>query len=134
MEKISSEGKDIFICGDFNSDWLKAEKNSLYNKFYAIMQSYGLNPQILQPTRVVGSAATIIDNIFSNNYYRSVYSGNIITDFSDHFSQFVSVPNKKIDYKKLNHYKRDYSNFSETSFRDDVSIQRFDNNLTFISD
>ena len=98
------------------------------------MQSYGLNPQILKPTRVVGNAAAIIDNIFSNNYYRSVYSGNIITDFSDHFSQFVSVPNKKIDYKKLNHYKRDYTNFSEASFRDDVSIQRFNNSLNDVND
>ena len=26
LEKISSKGKDISICGDFNSDWLKAEK------------------------------------------------------------------------------------------------------------
>ena len=98
------------------------------------MHSYGLTPQILQPTRVSGASATIIDNIFSNNYYHSVFSGNIITDFSDHFSQFVSIPNKKINYKKVNHIKRDYSNFSEASFRDDVSIQSFNNNLTDVND
>ena len=134
LGQISSENKDIFICGDFNSDWLKIDTNSSYNKFYAIMHSYGLLPQILQPTRVTGNSATTIDNIFTNIHHNPVFSGNILTDFSDHFSQFISVPNKKADYKKVNYYKRDYSKFCEKSFRDDVSIQAFDNSLTDVND
>ena len=31
-------------------------------------------------------------------------------------------------------YKRNYSNFSEDSFRDDVSIQNFDNNFEDVND
>ena len=39
-----------------------------------------------------------------------------------------------MDFKSINLYRRDYSNFSEDSFRDDVSIQVFNNNLENIND
>ena len=99
------------------------DKVSNYKRFYELMCSYGLLPQILQPTRIQGDSATIINNIFTNK------SGNILTDLSDHFTQFVSVRREKLDFKKNTMYKRDYSTFSEGSFRDDISIQNFDNNL-----
>ena len=86
------------------------------------MRSYGLLPQILQPTRIQGVSATIIDNIFTNNWDRIIQNGNILTDGSDHFIQFVSVRREKLDFKKITMYKRDYSTFSEDSFRDDILI------------
>ena len=67
------------------------------------------------------TTATIVDNIFTNNMANKILSGNIITDFSDHYSQFVSVSRDKIDYKSIKMFKRDYSKFSEESFRDDVN-------------
>ena len=84
---------------------------------------------ILLPTRVTDHSATIVDNIFTNNLDKSLLSGNIKTDFSDHYSQFISVQNQTFDLKSIIVYKRDYSNFSEKSFRDDVSIQNFCNDL-----
>ena len=97
------------------------------------MCSYGFLPQIVQPTRVTEHSATVVDNIFTNNNSNKV-SGNIITDFSDHYSQFISVQREKIDYKSIKMYKRDYSKFSEESFRDDVSIQNFDSKLDDVND
>ena len=91
-------------------------------------------PFILLPTRICGDSATIVDNIFSNNMTNTIISGNIVTDFSDHFSQFISVQRPKLDYKSINIYKRNYSKFSEKSFRDDVSIQNFNNNSININD
>ena len=129
LSKITNENKEVYICGDFNSDLLKLDKVSNYKRFYELMCSYGLLPQILQPTRIQGDSATTIDNIFTNNWDRKIQSGNILTDLSDHFTQFVSVRREKLDFKKITMYKRDYSTFSEDSFRDDISIQNFDNNL-----
>ena len=68
-----------------------------------------------------------MDSIFTNNMDNKILSGNIITDFSDHYTQFVSVVREKIDYKSIKRFKRDYPTFSEESFRDDVSIQNFNN-------
>ena len=42
---------------------------------------------------------------------------------SEHFSQFISVNREKLDLKNIIVYQRDYSKFSNESFRDDVSIQ-----------
>ena len=75
-----------------------------------------------------------MDNIFTNNMNNKILSGNIITDFSDHYTQFVSVVREKIDYKSINIFKRDYSRFYEESFRDDVSIQNFDNHFEDVND
>ena len=106
MSKITNENKEVYICGDFNSDLLKLDKVSNYKRFYELMCSYGLLPQILQPTRIQGDSATIIDNIFTNNWDRKILSGNILTDLSDHFTQFVSVRREKLDFKKCTMYKR----------------------------
>ena len=66
LTKLSNENKEVYLCSDFNSDLLKL--NRVYNdkKFYELMCSYGYLPQILQPTRIQGDSATIIDNIFTN--------------------------------------------------------------------
>ena len=127
LNRISDENKEIYICGDFNSDFLKMDKTINYKKFYEQMYSYGLLPQITQPARVTDNTATIVDNIFTNNMDDKIFSGNIITDFSDHYTQFVSVVREKIDYKSIKRFKWDYSKFSEDSFTDDVSIQNFNN-------
>ena len=134
LNKISNENKERYICGDFNSDLLKMDRNTNYKKFYEQMYSYGSLPQITQPTRVTDNTATIVDNIFTNNMANKILSRNIITDFSDHYSQFVSVSRDKIDYKSIKMFKRDYSKFSEESFRDDVSIQNFNNHYKDVNE
>ena len=131
---LSNENKEIYLCGDFNSDILKIDIINNYKFFYELMSSFGLTPYILLPTRIDGESATIVDNIFTNNMTNSINSGNIITDFSDHFSQFISVQRPKLDLKSISLYKRDYSKFSEHSFRDDVSIQNFNNEFNNIND
>ena len=103
LSKLSNENKEVYLCGDFNSDLLKLNGVNNYKKFYELMCSYGYLPQILQPTRIQGDSATIIDNIFINTCDRKIQSGNIITDFSDHYSQFVSIERERLDFKKNYH-------------------------------
>ena len=134
LSKITNENKEIYLCGDFNSDILKIDLNNSYKHFYELMSSYSLAPYILLPTRIQGDSATIVDNIFTNNTTNKIISGNIVTDISDHFSQFISVQRRRIDLKYITLYKRDYSQFSEQSFRDDVSIQIFNKELTDVND
>ena len=134
LVKLSKENKVIYLCGDFNADLLKYENINNYRKFYDLLTSYGIFPMILLPTRVTKDSATIVDNIFTNNLTNPILSGNIETDISDHYSQFLLVKNQKIDVKNITIYKRDYSTFSEKSFRDDVSIQNFNDQLDTVDD
>ena len=123
--KLVKENKEMYICGDFNFDLLKIDTDHIAQKFFNLLCSYGFQPHIFQPTRVTENTATVIDNIFSNNFHDEMVSGNILLTLSEHFSQFVSVKREKIDLKKVNIYQRDYSTFSTESFRDDVSIQNW---------
>ena len=111
------ENKEIYVCGDFNIDLIKMDEIINYKKFYGLMSSYRLLPQILHPTREIANSATIIDNIFTNNISNSIQSRNILTDFSDHYSQFIVVNREKLDIKSMFVYSRDYSKFSVDSFR-----------------
>ena len=50
LSKVSNENKEVYLCGDFNSDLLKLDKVNNYKRFYELMCRYGFLPQILQST------------------------------------------------------------------------------------
>ena len=125
LSKVATENKELYLCGDFNFDLLKSDTNKFTQHFFDQLCSYGLLPNILQPTRVTVNTATVIDNIFSNNIQDDIICGNILLTLSEHFSQFISVKREKVDFKQANIYQRDYSTFSSESFRDDVSVQNW---------
>ena len=93
------------------------------------MTSFGFLPHILQPTRISDFSSTIIDNIYSNNLEQDSYSGNILIKFADHFSQLLSLNKAIMKFKPKSIYKRDYANYKEESFIEDVSIQTWNTNV-----
>ena len=123
LATLANENKEVYIRGDFNLDLLKIDTDHFTQYFFNLLCSYGMLPHILQPTRVTENTATVIDNIFSNNLQHDIISGNVLLTLSEHFSQFISVNREKLDLKNIIVYQRDYSKFSNESFRDDVSIQ-----------
>ena len=78
------------------------------------LQSFYIIPTIDKPTRVRVriSFATLIVNIFINNPDQVVTWGNIVSDISDHFSQFCILKSVK-DKVKVNKFK--VPNFSQFS-------------------
>ena len=108
MSKISKGNKLVFVMGDFNVNLLNYESHNETNDFINTMVSHYLLPHILHPTRVTDHSATVIDNIFSNNTSHKTVSGNIITQISDHFPQFIILDKIVIDYKSCSYAKRDF--------------------------
>ena len=74
--------------GDFNIDLLKWDTSSNSHDFLSSLQSCYLISTIDKPARVRSSSTTLIDDIFTNNPDQVVTCGNIVSDISDHFSQF----------------------------------------------
>ena len=76
-------------------DLLKYHDNNLVNSFVNLMYSYSFFPCIDRPTRIYttkrGTTISLIDNIITYDTDHKIRSGNLITDFSDHFPNFVSV-------------------------------------------
>ena len=119
----------MYISGDFNIDLLKIETMNSNQEYYNLLCSYGFLPQVIEPTRVVvNQSPSLSDNIFSNNISDEIIGGNI------YLTLFISVKREKIDYKALNVYIRDYTNFSSPGFRDDIAIQNWNNKYDCIND
>ena len=59
-------------------------------------------PTIDKPTLVRNNSATLIDNIFANSEEVKV-SGNLMSDVSDHFSQFCTI--KSVREKPMKFHK-----------------------------
>ena len=107
--------------GDFNVNLLAVETCNYAHNFLLSLQSFSLIPTLDKPTRVYNNSATLIDNILINKFDGIINSGNIISDISDHYSQFCiihSVKEKAINRKTL---RRDFSQFSEKDFTKDLS-------------
>ena len=95
LEKLSNSDKPIYVLGDFNINLLNAESCNFTKDFLLSLQSYSFIPTIDKPTRVSSNSATLIDNIFVNQIGSEITSGNIISDISDHFSQFCIIKSLK---------------------------------------
>ena len=95
IEKLVSDDKDVYIMGDFNIDLLKCETSQVSQDFLLSLRSCYLIPTVDKPTRLHRTSATLIDNIFVNNPDKLLARGNIISDISDHFSQFCITTSAK---------------------------------------
>ena len=121
IEKMVSDDKTVYIMGDFNIDLLKCETSQISQDFLLSLQSCYLIPTVDKPTRVYRASATLIDNIFVNNSDKLLASGNIISDISDHFSQFCITTSPRDKKQQIKSVKmRDYSNFPADSFAKDL--------------
>ena len=126
--KLNKENKEVYIAGDFNIDLLKYETNTNYREFYNLMTSNGFLPLIIQPTRITETTKSLIDNIYTNAFTNDNQSGNILLEIADHLTQFVSVLNRTTNLHKDIYYKRDYANWNEDLFLDDLSTQNWEIN------
>ena len=96
LEKISFEKKIIALLGDFNANLMHYDLDRDVSDFLDLMYSNTLLPQITTPSCITSKSATLIDNIFVNEYDPTFLSGNLTISLSDHLTQFlVTVSVKK---------------------------------------
>ena len=74
--------------GDFNLDLLKMGENHHIKDFINLMFSSMFYPLISKPTRITNFSATLIDNIFVNNFDECYKCGILLADLSDHLPVF----------------------------------------------
>ena len=79
-----------YLLGDYNIDLLKHDSHIQTERFLDIMYSNYLVPLSCKPTRETETTATLIDNVFTNNYNVNdqFLQGILTTDISDHYIIF----------------------------------------------
>lgn len=103
--------------GDFN---IKAETCRYVQDFLPSLQSYSFISMIDAPTRVYSDSATLVDNILINKCDFDVSSGDIVSDISDHCSQFY-ILHSEIETSHTKRVRRDFSGFSKSLFNNELS-------------
>ena len=88
---------NCIIVGDLNIDLMKHETHYNTGEFLNTMLSHGFMPTILLPTRVTNRSYTLIDHIFyySKTFKNNFLTGNLFTDISDHFANFLLLDSNK---------------------------------------
>ena len=124
IEKLSASGKPIYVMSDFNINLLRCEACNFAQNFLQSLQSFHLIPTIDKPTRVHTNSATLIDNIFFSNIDETILSGNIVSDISDHYSQFcISRSENVINHQsKQAKLSRDFRTHLRTHFSTRVTL------------
>ena len=97
--------------GDTNLNLLCFHNCKYAQNLILTLQSLNVTPTIEKPTRVYNNSYSLIDNIFVSNLEDNIISGNIVSDLTDHFSQFcfLSSPKKLFDHLSKKRLVRDYS-------------------------
>ena len=121
MSKIENDRtiKHSILTGDFNIDLIKFDISNNTNEFSNTVIKNGFIPTILLPARVTSHTCTLIDLIFylSRISRIQVSSGNLMTDMSDHFANFLilhsSTKSKLADRPKM----RIFSNKNKNNFK-----------------
>ena len=88
LDKISRENKICLLMEDFNVNLMNYQHHQLTGQFLDGMYSNMFFPLITRSSRITSHTATLIDNIFVNNFFERSRSGLIFTDISDHLPVF----------------------------------------------
>ena len=96
---ISEEKKESILCGDLNVDGLKIE-NEHEKEFFNTILGENFIPTITLPTRITEETISLIDHIIINGTEntklgKSITSGNIFNDISDHLPVFIIINSEK---------------------------------------
>ena len=80
-------------------------------------------PYIQQPTRVFGSSATLIDNIFMNSVEFVTVSSNLLCQPADHLLQLLVLKDFRVSYRPKHEqiFKRNYRFFNNNEFKNKIN-------------
>ena len=108
---LKGEKKTVYLMGDFNINLLNVDTHVASSDFLQCLYSYMFMPLINKPTRVTNLSATLIDNIYCNNFNQdTMLQGILMTDITDHFPIFCIDVNTQHLVKDASVYKRTFTN------------------------
>ena len=77
LDNLNNEGKEVFILGDINVDFLKYDDNQT-SEYSDMLLDQGFMPLIAKATRLTDHTSTLIDHIYANVLH-SCKSGHLLS-------------------------------------------------------
>ena len=131
LTQIKAEKNIAYLLGDYHINRLNIDKHAPSQDFADVMFSHSFFPVITKPTRVTDKSATLIDNIFYNNYVEnsSSLAGILYTVISDHFPVYHIDYSDDVPMVHNSFKKRVYSMTNMEGFSSTVSEKNWNNVL-----
>ena len=105
---------------DFHINLLNYESIQETADFLNNMHSNSLAPYITLPTCITPRSKTLIDSIIFNENNEVAIFGNLVTDISDHYAQFlITCKILENDPNKVT-LRRSYKNFNKELFKNNL--------------
>ena len=106
---VKSENKLMYLMGDYNVNLLNIDNHMLTSEFLEMFYSNSFLPVINKPARVTCNSATLIDNIYCNNFGNgNLFCGILYTDLTDLFPIFCMLSSNNTQLKEII-TKREYT-------------------------
>ena len=127
LTSISKENKICYVLGDWNLDLINHHCHDTTGELLETMYSRMFFPLITRPTRITSNTATLIDNIFANNFNNFSVSGLLFCDISDHLPIFTLFLDQNKNLNKTSWVSfRDKSGNNVAKFKDRLSNVHWD--------
>ena len=108
----------LVLLGDINIDLLQPS-NNLTKQYQSILDVFGIQQMVNQPTRVT---RTLIDHIVTNYPQNITHTGIIpCSIICDHDAVFACINTRVVRFQPRYKYIRIDKNFDENAFREDFS-------------
>ena len=91
LNVIAKENKIVYLLGDWNINLMNHSFHEITSEFLELLYSRLFFPLISRPTRITAHKASLIDNIFTNDFSHQSFSGLFLNDISDHLPIFAVV-------------------------------------------
>ena len=132
---VSAKYEHMVILGDFNVDHLKIDSAPLrfFNTY--LVEPFAFKQVVNEPTRITKTSSTLIDLILASNSENVKVNGVIDTPgISDHCLIFMAYSLKKPKFKPKIITRRDFRNFDEKKFVQDMERAPWGNILAVSDD
>jgi hypothetical protein len=122
VEIFSLTGKSLSVMGDFIVDLLKSDSCNHHKMFFFHAKAIPFCHQLINQPEYIMIRQRLSKNILINTLDQQIHSGNIISDVSDHFSQFCIIHSvRNISKSSRGQKMRDFSRCSESKFMNEVT-------------
>ena len=117
---------NVILLGDYNINFLCPDSSPTRFFKEQILDPLDLTQIINMPTRITATSRTLIDLIIVNNYPCVKNSGVVDFGVSDHSLTFLSYAVSRPKYKPKIIKKRNFKNFTNEAFLEDVKKIEWD--------
>ena len=122
LSKISNQKLPCLIVGDINIDLIKWAHHKPTNEYLDSLITNNFLPLMVLPTRITRKSCTLIDHIYfyegQHKHVADVRCGNILSDISDHLSNYVLLIENHNKAKLDRPMVRLFSESNKKQFRD----------------